>query len=219
MEQSNHHAAILWDMDGVLVDTWELHAQTWVQAFEEFNVPLGASQIKTTFGMNSMSSLQLLLGDRYQQDFLLEVIDRKEALFYEVAKRGLNPLPGVLHWLEQFKAQGFRQAVASSAPPENIEAVVDTLEIRTFFEALVSGVDLPGKPNPDVFLKAAGLVGVSPGRCLVIEDAVHGVQGAHQAGMKCIAVTTTTPAEVLVEADLVLANLSELSEAHLAGLL
>ena len=219
MKQPNHHAAILWDMDGVLVDTWELHAQTWVQAFEEFNVPLDASQIKTTFGMNSMSSLQLLLGDRYQQDFLLEVIDRKEALFLEIAKRGLTPLPGVTRWLEQFRAQGFRQAVASSAPPENIDAVVDTLEIRTFFDVLVSGVDLPGKPNPDVFLKAAGLVGVSPGRCLVIEDAVHGVQGAHRAGMKCIAVTTTTHAEALQDADLVLADLSELSETHLAGLL
>jgi len=219
MDQMNHRSAILWDMDGVLVDTWELHAQTWVQAFEEFNIPLDASQIKTTFGMNSMSSLQLLLGEQYQQDFLLEVIDRKEALFLEIVKRGLNPLPGVIHWLEQFRAQGFRQAVASSAPPENIEAVVDTLGIRTFFDALVTGVNLPGKPNPDVFLKAAGLVGVLPNRCLVIEDAIHGVHGAHQAGMKCIAVTTTTPADRLAEADLVLADLSELSKAHLAGLL
>ena len=80
MEQSNHHAAILWDMDGVLVDTWELHAQTWVQAFEEFNIPLDASQIKTTFGMNSMSSLQLLLGEQYQQDFLLEVNQHRISL-------------------------------------------------------------------------------------------------------------------------------------------
>ena len=218
MEQTNRHAAILWDMDGVLVDTWELHSQTWGQAFEEFKVPLKGSQIQATFGMNSLSSLQLLLGDRYQQDFLLEVIDRKEALFYQIAKGGLEPLPGVIRWLEQFRTQGFCQAVASSAPPENIEAVVDTLGIRTFFGALVSGVDLPGKPNPDVFLKAALLVGVSPGRCLVIEDAVHGVRGAHSAGMKCIAVTTTTPAEVLGEADLVLANLSELSEDHLVDL-
>lgn len=219
MERANQQSAILWDMDGVLADTWDLHAQTWVQAFEEFQVPLDASQIQTTFGMNSLSSLQLLLGDRYPEEFLIEVIDRKEALFYELAMGGLEPLPGVTRWLEQFRTLGFRQAVASSAPPENIDAVVDTLGIRPFFDALVSGVDLPGKPNPDVFLKAAGLVGVPPGRCLVIEDAVHGVQGAQRAGMKCIAVTTTTPAEVLRDADLVLADLSELGEAHLAGLL
>jgi len=218
MEQTSRHAAILWDMDGVLVDTWKLHSQTWLQAFYEYKVPLDENQIHSTFGMNSLNALQLLLGDQYQQDFLIEVIDRKEALFHEVAREGLEPLPGVTRWLDQFRAQGIRQAVASSAPPDNIDIVVDTLGIRAFFDALVSGVDLPGKPHPDVFLKAARLMGVTPDHCLVIEDAVHGVHGAHRAGMKCIAVTTTTPAEVLREADLVLADLSELSEAHLVEL-
>jgi beta-phosphoglucomutase len=219
MEQANHQAAILWDMDGVLVDTWELHCQTWQQAFDEFEVPLRGEQIKAAFGMNSLTSLRFLLGERYEQDFLLEVIERKESLFHDLVAGKLELLPGVDQWLEYFRVRGMKQAVASSAPLENIHAVVDELGIRLFFDALVSGANLPGKPLPDVFLKAAGLVGIPPERCLVIEDAVHGVRGAHNAGMKCIAVTTTNPAEILSEADLVLTDLSELNEAHLAWLI
>lgn len=214
----NHQFAVLWDMDGVLVDTWDLHGQTWQQAFDEYQVPLTETQIKTTFGMNSLNAMQSLLGERYTRDFLLRVIARKESLFRELVDGRMTLLPGVESWLVQFKAWGIKQAVASSAPIENIHAVVAALGIRPYFAAIVSGADLPGKPRPDVFLKAARLVGVLPKDCLVIEDAVHGVQAARSAGMQCIAVTTTNPAKMLHEADLILKDLTALSEVQLSKL-
>jgi beta-phosphoglucomutase len=102
---------------------------------------------------------------------------------------------------------GFHQAIASSAPQANIDFLVDELQIRGFFEVMVSGYDMPGKPHPDVFLKAADLMDVPPTNCIVIEDAVAGVRAAKNAGMRCIAVTTTNPAYMLSEADIVVGRL------------
>jgi HAD superfamily hydrolase (TIGR01509 family) len=127
-------------------------------------------------------------------------------------------LPGVDDWLEKFQECGVRQAIASSAPVENIDVLVDELAIRPYFDAIISGADLPGKPDPAVFLKAAGAVGVSPEYCVVIEDAVHGVEGALAAGMKCIAVTTTNTADSLKDADVVLTDLTALDEERLSAI-
>ena len=109
-----------------------------------------------------------------------------------------------MDWLDRLRATGIRQAVASSAPPENINTLVDELGIRAYFEAIVSGYDIPGKPDPAVFLKAASEIDLPPQRCIVVEDAVAGVQAAKRAGMRCIAVTTTNPAHALSDADIVI---------------
>jgi beta-phosphoglucomutase-like phosphatase (HAD superfamily) len=102
---------------------------------------------------------------------------------------------------------GFHQAIASSAPQANIDALVDELHVREFFEVIVSGYDMPGKPHPMVFLRAADLMEVPATNCIVIEDSVAGVRAAKSAGMRCIAVTTTNPAQLLSEADVVVDSL------------
>jgi HAD superfamily hydrolase (TIGR01509 family) len=113
-------------------------------------------------------------------------------------------------WLERLAAQGVGQAIASSAPPANIDALVDELGLRRYFTALVSGHDLPGKPEPALFLEAARLIGVPLERCVVVEDAPVGVEAARRAGMKCIAVTTTSPAQALQAADVIVERLDAL---------
>jgi beta-phosphoglucomutase len=102
------------------------------------------------------------------------------------------------------QAGGARQAIASSAPCENIDALVDELAIRPYFQEIVSGADMPGKPDPAVFLTAARAAGHTACACLVIEDSVAGVTAARRAGMKCLAVTTTNPASRLTQADWIL---------------
>ena len=111
-----------------------------------------------------------------------------------------------------------RQAVASSAPQANINAVLDELGVRAFFQAEAAGATIKGKPDPAVFLLAANLLRVEPVHCLVIEDAVAGVEAARRAGMKCIAVQTTNQAVKLKGANLVLEDLSQLTERHLQKL-
>lgn len=218
MAMALKNIAVLWDMDGVLVDTTELHFQTWWTALDEKGFPFTREEFLATFGRNSHSAVATVYGDKISPELADEIIDRKENLFQRMAPGRVSLLPDVQTWLTYFKTGGARQAVASSAPMKNIDILVDALDIRNFFDATVSGFKLPTKPNPDVFLKAAEMVGVPPARCVVIEDVAHGVEGAHAAGMKCIAVTTTQTAETLREADLLLEDLRGLDEQRFLAL-
>ncbi|HKJ26014.1 MAG TPA: HAD family phosphatase [Anaerolineales bacterium] len=219
MDKPLQNYAVLWDMDGVLVDTGDLHYETWKIALAEEGYTISKENFDASFGMNNEMILEKYFGLKSGDQKSVQISIRKEVLFREMAPGNVHLLPDVRNWLAWFQSQGVRQAVASSAPCENIELLVDVLEIRPYFNTLVSGAEMPGKPNPDVFLHAAEQVGVPPARCLVVEDAVHGVTGAHAAGMKCIAVTTTNSAEALSQADLVLVDLTELREEAFLGLL
>jgi beta-phosphoglucomutase family hydrolase len=199
-------------MDGVLVDTGEAHFQAWSQTLAERGIPFTLEQFQTTFGMNNDGILRLLLGPELEPELITEIGERKERLFRQAIKGKASLLPGVGEWLGRLKARGIKQAIASSAPPANIDALVEELDLWSYFDAIVSGTGMPGKPNPDVFLEAARQIGVTPEQCVVIEDAVPGVQAARNAGMRCIAVTTTNEAGALAAADIIVNRLDELSE-------
>lgn len=201
---------VLWDMDGVLVDTGECHFWSWSETLRKYGVPYSRELFQATFGMNNERTLTTLLGHRPEPEWMAEVGGRKEKLFRRAVRGRAQVLPGVLDWLERLRDSGFRQAIASSAPQANIDALVDGLSLRGRFEAIVSGADLPGKPDPTLFLRAAQAIDVMPGRCVVVEDAVAGVEAARRAGMKCIAVTTTNPAQALQAADIVVDRLDAL---------
>jgi beta-phosphoglucomutase family hydrolase len=209
----------LWDMDGVLVDTGEFHYQSWVDVLPDYGLEFSREFFRQTFGMNNRGILSLLLGEKLTPELLAEISRRKEESFREAVRGQVQPLPGVVDWLERLRAQGFRQAVASSAPSANIDTLVDELGLRAYFGALVSGVDLPGKPEPALFLKVASLLDVPPARCVVFEDAMAGVEAAKRAGMACVAVTTTNPAEALQAADIVVESLDALPENAVSQLL
>jgi beta-phosphoglucomutase family hydrolase len=208
--QKTANRGVIWDMDGVLVDTGEFHFQAWSRALSEHGVPFTHELFRTTFGLNNATILTVLLGQTPAPELLAEISDRKEQLFRQAIRGRAQLLPGVQVWLERLEAAGVRQAIASSAPPANIDALVDELDLRTYFDVIVSGSDLPGKPDPALFLKAACLIGVPPERCVVVEDAVAGVEAARRAGMKCIAITTTNPAQALTGADVIVERLDAL---------
>jgi beta-phosphoglucomutase len=203
--------AVLWDMDGVLVDSGEMHYQSWLETLTALSIPFDRNKFRSTFGMNNTGILTILLGKPPVADFLEMVSDRKEGLFRELIHERLQLLPGALEWLGRLQQSGTLQAVASSAPQANIEATVDELNIRQYFSALISAYSMPGKPDPAVFLEAARQLGVEPEHCVVVEDAVAGVAAAKRAGMKCIAVCTTHPRSALSAADIVANNLEELT--------
>jgi beta-phosphoglucomutase family hydrolase len=201
---------ILWDMDGVLVDTGEFHFQSWQEALAEHGIAFTREFHQKTFGMNNAGILSLLLGERLTPDLLREIGDNKEERFRAAVRGHAQPLPGVHAWLERLQDLGACQGIASSAPMANIDTLIDELELREYFDAIVSGVDMPGKPEPALFLHVARLLDVPPEDCVVIEDAVAGVEAAKRAGMRCIAVTTTNQAEALNAADLVVDRLDAL---------
>ena len=213
----NH--AVLWDMDGVLVDTGDFHFKAWKQTFEELGVAFDKEDFRATFGMNNAGILEWVYGKRPEPEEVAQVSEKKESLFRELIKGKAEPLPGVLDWLRQFQTWGIKQAITSSAPPKNIEVLVAELKIENYFDAIISGFDLLGKPNPDVFLKAANAIQVRPEKCVVIEDAIAGVEGAKRAGMKCIAVTTTNPASKLAKADFIVDRLKNMNKEGFLSLI
>jgi len=215
----NHKRAILWDMDGVLVNTGEYHYDAWKKTFDELGIPFSEEQFRMTFGMNNARILEIIFGTKLPSEQEGQISERKESLFREAVKGNAKLLPGVEGALKNFSAWNFKQAIASSAPPKNIEVLVKELQIGNYFDAIVSGDDIPGKPDPAVFLRAAQQLGIGPEYCTVIEDAVAGVEAAKQAGMKCIAVTTTNSAKAMSKADLILDSLVELKKDLLSDLL
>jgi beta-phosphoglucomutase len=202
---------ILWDLDGVLVNTGEAHYQAWSETCAKYSLPFSREEFQRTFGMNNAGIIDRLSGGAVAPELAGKIGEFKEEKFRRSIRGRVQLLPGVKLWLKRFQGENLPQAVASSAPLANIDAIVDELSIRSSFDALVSGAKMSGKPDPSVFLEAARRIDLAPEHCLVIEDSVAGVEAARRGGMKCLAVTTTNPASLLKNADLVLESLEELS--------
>jgi|GEM_PF-163287 beta-phosphoglucomutase len=209
---------VIWDLDGVLVDTGEFHFQAWSETLKNNGIPFSRESFRATFGMNNAGVLKTLLGYAPSVELLAKIEEEKERLFRKSIRGQVQALPGVELWLERFKAAAIAQAIASSAPQANIDAIVDELHFRSYFAAIVSGGAMPGKPDPAVFLAAARLIGIPAENNLVIEDSVAGVEAARRAGMKCVAVTTTNSRELLGRAHIVVDRLDDLSEKQVQKL-
>lgn len=201
---------VIWDMDGVLIDTADFHYRSWIEVLSDHGIEFPRPLFDRTFGMNNPALLRLLLGRVPEPELYTTISERKEALFLQLIQEDARPMPGVLTWLRRLQEAGYRQAIASSAPQANIEALIDAMGIRSYFAAMISGIDMPGKPEPDVFLETARRIETPPEHCVVFEDAAVGVEGAKRAGMKCIAVATTLPVHKLSKADIVVETLPEL---------
>jgi HAD superfamily hydrolase (TIGR01509 family) len=210
---------VIWDLDGVLVDTGEFHFQAWSETLTNKGIPFTRDSFRATFGMNNSGVLTTLLGCVPGPDLLAKIEEEKEQLFRKSIRGRAQALPGVQLWLERFKAAAIPQAIASSAPQANIDAIVDELDFRTYFTAIVSGGAMPGKPDPAVFLAAARLIEIPAERNVVIEDSVSGVEAARRAGMKCVAVTTTNSRDVLGRANIIVDRLDDLSWEEMEKLL
>jgi len=172
-----------------------------------------------TFGMNNREILTIMLGEPPEADTLRRISREKESAFREIIRGTVEPLAGAVELLEQLHSAKMRQAIASSAPQENIRVVVNELQIGGYFRALVSGHDLPAKPDPAIYLEAARQIALGPEACVVVEDAVVGVRGAITAGMRAVGVTTTHPANALQDANLIVESLLDLSVDEIAHLL
>lgn len=180
---------VIWDVDGTLVDTAELHFQAWVVLARQLQKPFTRADFAATFGRRNPEIIHQLFGHHFSDADIAQLGDRKEDLYRAEASKGVELLPGARALLEQLRAAGFRQAIGSSAPRRNVDLILRLTQTEPFFAAVVSMEDTErGKPDPQVFLVAADKLGALPTRCLVFEDAVAGVQAAKAGGMKCVAV-------------------------------
>jgi beta-phosphoglucomutase len=182
---------ILWDMDGTLVDTAELHFRAWSRLMQDIGRPFTRDDFAATFGWRNPEIFRALCGGRFGAREIAELGDRKEDYYRASAREaGVALLPGARRLLEGLDAAGACQAIGSSAPRANLELILELTGVARFFAAVVSMEDTQrGKPDPQVFEVAAARLAVPARRCVVVEDAVAGVQAARAGGMRCVAVS------------------------------
>jgi beta-phosphoglucomutase len=206
----NVTAALLWDLDGVIVDSGEYHFAAYVAVLGQRGVQLDKKHYYTSlFGRRNWDILRDVLGD-LRDDEIRAIAQQKEEKFRELARGHIQPLPGAKELLRRAHEAGLKQSIVSSTPRENIEMIVDSLGVQDDLDAIVGEEDSErGKPDPQPFTTAADRVGVPCERCVVLEDAPEGIAAGKAAGMRTIGVTTTRPAERLIAADLVVASLED----------
>ncbi len=206
--------AVIFDMDGVLIDSYHAHFESWAALCAEHDIPLGEERFASTFGRTSREIIHLLWPRPPDEATVRALDDRKEALFREIVARDFPAMDGAGELLRSLRDAGLELAVGSSGPPENVQLAVDRLGSH-HFAAIVNGRDVErGKPDPQVFLLAAERLGVAPGSCVVIEDAAVGIEAAHAAGMTAVALTSTGHVEADFSAQapaLIVHSLRELS--------
>jgi beta-phosphoglucomutase len=223
MTTENVFAAI-WDMDGTLVDTAELHFEAWRETCHELGRDFTRADFAATFGRRNPEIIRVLFGDRFDESETARIGDRKEEMYRAAARKGVDLLPGVRGLLEGLHGAGFRQAIGSSAPHANLDLILELTRSARFFGAVVGAEDTQrGKPDPQVFQVAASRLGVAAERSVVLEDAVAGVQAAKAGGMRCVAVRFVAhhPEEALRQAgaDLIVPTLEQVTTPMILELL
>lgn len=215
--------ALLFDLDGTLIDSMPLHHNAWLEWHtRRGSVMSGELSFEKTAGR---SNAEILL-DLYPQHSVEEHVamaDAKEAIYREFAGRSLALIAGAQAFVEQARAAGCKLAVCTAATVPNMALAFERHGIDAWVDTITSPADgLRGKPHPDIFLEAAKRLGIAPADCVVFEDAPLGVEGARRAGMKAVALTTTLQAQAFAEFDNIIAiapdftrlALHELQRAH-----
>ena len=210
--------AVIFDMDGVLVDSEPLINAAAIAMFKEKGLEVQPDDFLPFVGAGE---------DRYiggvaeHYSFTLDVTEAKQRtyeIYLDMVSSRLEAFPGAVEFVNQCRDVGLHVAVASSADAIKVHANLEKIGMPvTFWDAVITGENVHNKkPAPDIFLTTAGKLGVSASECVVVEDAVNGVQAAKSAGMRCIAVASTFPAERLTEADVIRDNIHDVSLSDLA---
>lgn len=211
--------AVIFDMDGVLVDSNEAHYETFRKLGEDLGQPYPRELWARSIGMHNNAIFPLWLGPGLSEERALELAARKEAMYRELAADILKPVRGAVELARALHDEGVPIAVGSSGPRLNVELALRVTGLGPFMRTVVCGDDVKhGKPSPDIFLKAAERLGHLPAACVVIEDAPQGIEAALAAGMKVVGLRSEVACD-LSRATRVVGSLADASPAMLRELL
>jgi beta-phosphoglucomutase len=212
--------AVIFDMDGVLADTYQSHFASWRKLYGELGIAYDEAGFAADFGRTSRDILRRTLGNDITDEQIREIDARKEAYFRDILRGSSAAMDGAVELIDSLTEDHFLLAVGSSGPPENVALLLEKLKRAERFAAVVTGADVTrGKPDPQVFQLAAERLGVPAASCVVVEDAVHGIEAARRAGMKSVALTGTTTADQLARADFVVDSLRQITPKALRELI
>ncbi len=210
---------MLWDLDGTLIDSAGHHWVAWRDTLAAEGRPVQPGDFADTFGKRNDEILHQLFGRELDAGWIERVSETKELAYrLRLREQGLEAAPGAFEWLARLHGTGWKQALASSAPRPNIDAVFEALALGRFLDAVVSADEVGrGKPDPAIFLEAARRLDLAPARCVVVEDAPAGLEAARRAGMASIGVLSAH--HPTLRADVVVASLERLPPDAFSALL
>ncbi|MFH1390831.1 MAG: HAD family phosphatase [Candidatus Diapherotrites archaeon] len=208
--------AVLFDLDGVIVDTMDLHWTAAQKSLSNEGLKVTKEQLKKLDSTRSSEAFAQFFKSKAKQE-IEEMLVKKYAWLKEQTK-GIRPIPGFFELLFKLKGK-YSLGVVSSSRRNFIEYILEEIGEKDSFEVIVGAEDVSkGKPNPEAYLKAAKKLDIAPEKCLVVEDSIYGIQSAKSAGMKCLAVTNTYDKNFLLDADLIVDSLRNVSVEKLEGL-
>lgn len=212
--------AVIFDMDGVMVDTNAFHKKSIGQFVKKYGFELTDEQLRTSvYGRTNTDWITNLFGTLTPEQ-LKKYADEKEQLFRNMYEPFITPVKGLEAFLEKLVSNNIPRAIATSAPPENVEFVLHHTGLRKYFDIILDERQVThGKPHPEIYIKTAGALGLPNEQCIVIEDSLSGVTAGRKAGSKVIGVTTTHTPEELTEANYIIRDFDELSLSDLHQLL
>jgi len=212
--------AVIFDMDGTMVDNTPYHYQTWQVMFKKYGMgELSPHTYYSEFsGVPVLDTVQRIFSDR-DNDGMHQLVKEKEAIYQDLYTPHAVAVKGLVGFLEDLKQSGIKIAIASSASIHDIDFILERIRVREYFDVIIDGSQVnKGKPNPDIFLKAAEHLQTLPQHCAVIEDSIAGIKAGNAAGMKVIGITTGNSAEKLQPSALVIDDFTELSVEKLTEL-
>jgi len=218
MKKTKKKIGVIFDLDGVLIDTGQFHKQSWYDLAEKEGFNMSDELFYSTFGMQNYKIIPMLAGRELSAEHIHRLSEWKEQRYRNIISDNLVLSEGAKPLIEDLKSKvagmagaSFLLAIGSSAPRANLDFVLGHLDIHDYFDAYVTGEDVSSsKPAPDTFLKAAEKLSLPTGLCVVVEDSVQGIQAGKAAGMAVVAITTTRKREDLKRADIIIDSLAEL---------
>ncbi len=206
------YKGFLFDLDGVLIDSSRIHYAGWKKVLNRLDKDIDYETFRTAcFGKRGVDTLELFFPrGKFSDEEVKRLSDEVDSNFVETVAEVGVPINGALEFLQMLRRSGEKIALATSAPRQNVDAFLDAFKLVGAFDAEVCGDDVTkGKPDPEVFLKAASGLGEDPSHCVVFEDSLPGVTAAKAAGASCVALLTTTTADVLKAADFFVRDFSD----------
>jgi len=208
--------AVIFDMDGVIVDTNPYHKVSIKEFCEKYGYVFNDEDlINKVYGRTNNEWISNIFGD-LPKERILELGEEKEAMFREIYKDVIEPLNGLEDFLKKLTSQNIPIAIGTSAPRSNVDFVLEHTRLRNYFTTILDQSDVVhGKPNPEIYLKVAARLGFEPKHCIVFEDSLSGVESAQRAGAKVVGVTTTHSHKELAHTDFIISDFINLEPQDL----
>jgi beta-phosphoglucomutase len=211
--------AVIFDMDGVLVDNASYHVQAWQQFFQFHGIHFQDNMKTKIFGATNREHLELFFDRILSESEVHEFELQKEQIYRNLYSSEIKPVKGLVSFLELLKKNSIPIAMATLAPRVNVDFVLNRTSTTRFFSKIFDASSVSkGKPDPEIYLKTIDSLGMSPQHCIIIEDSFNGILAAKSAGAKVIGITTTHKADELPPVNLIIDDYDQLSLLSLENL-